>query len=95
MKANTRFGNRHTHKGRMPDGRGNNGAKQFVVIRDPQGVFSEGAVLGILDIQYGLHDGVFSDGMAFNTSDGRLRVDRGGLVYARNRAKYHVRMPRI
>lgn len=95
MKAKTSFGHGRIYKGRLPDGRGNNNAKQFIVVRDPQDIFRSGAVLGILDIQCGLHDRIFADGMAFNTKAGRLRIDRGALVYAKNRAKYFITEPHI
>ena len=82
-------------EGKWQDGRRNNNAKQFTVVVDPQGIFSVSAVFGIMDIQFGLKDRVFVDGTSFNTSDGRLRVERGGLVYARNRARYPIAVPHI
>jgi len=94
-KATTNYGHKRVFKGRSPSGRGNNGAKRFTVIHDPADVFSAGAVLSALDIQCGLHEGVFQDGLSFDTTVGRLRVDRGGLVYARNRAKYELSEPHV
>jgi len=94
-KASTDYGHKRILKGRSPSGRGNNGAKRFTVVHDPADVFSAGAVLSALDIQCGLHEGVFMNGISFDTSLGRLRVDRGALVYAKNRAKYKMSEPHI
>ena len=90
MKATTQFGHRHTHKGRILNSRGNNNAKKFTVVHDPAGLYSRGAVFSMLDIQLAIHDGIFVDGMSFDTSCGRLRIDRGVMVYAKNRAKYPI-----
>lgn len=92
MNAKTDYGVRNTKKRISQNFASDNGnCSTFVIIKDatPERLYTEGvSTMRAIDMWYMLRDGVFPDGMVFSVNGERLRVDRGILVYAKNRAKY-------
>ena len=90
MKAHTIYGVRGKEKHNSVNTRQTNGnCTTFRVIKDPSGLYTEGvSVMRMMDMQYAILEGVFENGTVFETGGKMVRVDRGVLVYSRNRARY-------
>jgi hypothetical protein len=77
----------HANEGIKGDANGN--TKAFTVTIDPTGLYTLGvSKFTTTDMVYGMFFGNFPEGMEWMSPTGRVRIMRGKLKYARNKALY-------